>query len=410
LLIENFRGIDRMEIDLGIGNSAIFVGKNGAGKSSILECTAILLSRMTSLLTPFGEGRRLLTEGDIKFGKQKTESKITIDFYDTEKEWDISKSHISRINLKKNTSLKEMSNHIKDNLEQIKDFNLPLVAYYSVNRAVFDIPLRIRKKHDFNQLSTYDNSLSSGTDFKVFFEWYRRREDYENEIIARKDREFKDIQLESVRRAIYMFLPGFTNLRVERHPRLKMKISKNSITLEINQLSDGEKILLAMVGDLARRLAIANPGLQNPLEGNGIVLIDEIELHLHPKWQRSIISMLKVAFPNIQFLISTHSPQVIGESNEMSAFFLSCSKNNILAEQVQNVFGKDTNRILEEDMDVPYRNQRIKSRIEMLFSYIEEEDWEGYKKYLNDLFNDLGHLNDPEIIKAQVLFRRKRGV
>jgi predicted ATP-binding protein involved in virulence len=76
-------------------------------------------------------------------------------------------------------------------------------------------------------------------------------------------------------------------------------------------LSDGEKCLLAMVGDLARRLAIANPDYPDALQGEAIVLIDEIELHLHPSWQRNIIPALKRTFPKCQFIITTHSPQVL---------------------------------------------------------------------------------------------------
>ena len=69
--------------------------------------------------------------------------------------------------------------------------------------------------------------------------------------------------------------------------------------LDVLQLSDGEKCTLALFGDIARRLAIANPSLDDPLQGDGVVLIDELELHMHTSWQRKVISMLKKTFPNI---------------------------------------------------------------------------------------------------------------
>lgn len=81
-------------------------------------------------------------------------------------------------------------------------------------------------------------------------------------------------------------------------------------------MSDGEKCTIALFGDLARRMALANPNKDNPLDGEGIVLIDEIELHLHPLWQRRILNVLKKVFPNIQFIVSTHSPQVLGEADD----------------------------------------------------------------------------------------------
>jgi predicted ATP-binding protein involved in virulence len=61
------------------------------------------------------------------------------------------------------------------------EVNLPVFVYYPVNRAVLDIPLRIREKHRFDLLSAYDESLTSGANFRTFFEWFREREDLENE-------------------------------------------------------------------------------------------------------------------------------------------------------------------------------------------------------------------------------------
>ena len=92
--------------------------------------------------------------------------------------------------------------------------------------------------------------------------------------------------------------------------------------LDVLQLSDGEKCTLALFGDIARRLAIANPSLDDPLQGDGVVLIDELELHMHTSWQRKVISMLKKTFPNIQFIITTHSPQILGEVDHDLMFML----------------------------------------------------------------------------------------
>lgn len=61
---------------------------------------------------------------------------------------------------------------------------------------------------------------------------------------------------------------------------------------------------------------MANPERENPLEGTGVVLIDELDLHMHTSWQRKVLSVLKNTFPNIQFIITTHSPQILGEVDE----------------------------------------------------------------------------------------------
>ena len=105
--------------------------------------------------------------------------------------------------------------------------------------------------------------------------------------------------------------------------------------LDVLQLSDGEKCTLALFGDIARRLAIANPSLDDPLQGDGVVLIDELELHMHTSWQRKVISMLKKTFPNIQFIITTHSPQILGEvDHDFNVYALSRNGSDIQVVQL----------------------------------------------------------------------------
>lgn len=106
------------------------------------------------------------------------------------------------------------------------------------------------------------------------------------------------------------FLAGFADVAVVEQP-LRLTVSKSGARLSLQQLSDGERSFIAMLGDLVRRLSLANPELANPLEGYGIVLIDELELHLHPRWQREVVEKLRGCFPNIQFIATTHSPFVI---------------------------------------------------------------------------------------------------
>jgi predicted ATP-binding protein involved in virulence len=103
-----------------------------------------------------------------------------------------------------------------------------------------------------------------------------------------------------VKMALKEFMPEFSDFRVQRKP-LRMKATKNGKDYTIQQLSDGQKCFIALVGDLARRLVIANPRSEKPLEGKGVVLIDELDLHLHPEWQQKMIVDLRTTFPNIQF-------------------------------------------------------------------------------------------------------------
>lgn len=149
--------------------------------------------------------------------------------------------------------------------------------------------------------------------FDDLFRWFRDREDQENaEKVRRASLAWSDPQLDAVRAAVQGMLPGFTGLRVER-ATLRMVVDKGGEAFALDQLSDGERTLLAVAADIARRLCLANPTAPDALACEAVVLIDEVELHLHPAWQRTVTSALQRTFPRCQFIVTTHSPQVLGE-------------------------------------------------------------------------------------------------
>jgi len=192
--------------------------------------------------------------------------------------------------------------------ENPNNANLPVFAYYGVKRAVLDMPLRTRSK-SYTIFDAYEKCLDGAANFRGFFTWFRACEDWENERTVRTGKRTEHPGLKAFRSAMLSFMPEYKNIYIERHP-LGMMLEKDGQKLNAEQLSDGEKIYLALIGDLCHRLSIANPS-GDPLLGEGIVLIDEIDLHLHPQWQSEIASSLTRTFRNIQFIISTHSPHVI---------------------------------------------------------------------------------------------------
>jgi predicted ATP-binding protein involved in virulence len=410
LQMQSFRGIGDLTIDFDEKEPTVFIGINGVGKSSILDCLAILLSRFSSAIQHSTASGRLFTEEDIKNDKNETHNEIITDFESQKFTWSLTKVKKGRIK-DTSTNLSEI-NKITENIKHklssslSEEYNLPVIIYYSTNRAVLDIPLKIRKQHSFEQIDTYENALSgTGSEFRIFFEWFRKQEDLENELRLENNPDYRDKQLEAVRQAISSLISNFTKLRVRRSP-LRMTLQKDGEELIVNQLSDGEKCLLAMVGDLARRLAIANPGLENPLDGFGVVLIDEIELHLHPKWQREIIPALTRTFPHCQFIVTTHSPQVIGEIKPQGIYILEKTENGIVAQRPQTSYGRDSNQILEDLMDVPERKEEIKNRLLELFRLIDDGNIPEARKLKQSLEQDIGY-DDPEFASADMLIRRR---
>ena len=184
-----------------------------------------------------------------------------------------------------------------------------------------------------------------------------------------------------------------------------MVVAKDGDELNVSQLSDGEKCTLAMAGDLARRMAIANPAASDPLKSPAVVLIDEIDLHLHPGWQRHITTALKETFPNCQYLLSTHSPQVLSHLDPQCIWILERTRTGVTAKRPEDAYGQTTSRILEDLMDVPARPQEIKDRFTQLFLAIQQSDPAEARLLLNNLRQEIGR--DPDLVKADVLIRRK---
>jgi len=320
------------------------------------------------------------------------------------------------------TNLNDFTKHLQEKISESEErVNLPIFVYYSVGRAVLDIPLRIRERHSFKLFAAYDHALEkSGITFRSFFEWFREREDLENEnrkyVNFREQPEdfcFPDPQLEAVRNALQLFLPEFENLTVRRNP-LRMEVEKNGKTLTINQLSDGEKCLMAMVGDLARRMAIANVMRENPLDGDGIVLIDEIDLHLHPKWQRMVVPKLIEVFPNCQFIISTHSPNVITHVHPNNLYLLKQSETGMIAERPSESYGKTVDRILEDLMGLTTtRPDKVSTSLHKIYEQISLWQLDEAKKLIaimkGEIDGDPELLigSDPDLVKAEVLIKRK---
>ncbi len=209
----------------------------------------------------------------------------------------------------------------------------------------------------------------------------------------------------TVKQALQAFLPNYTNLRISRIPRPSMLVDKNGKEIRVDQLSDGEKNLIALVGDIARRMSMANSHLANPLHGQGVIMIDEVELHLHASWQRLIIPRLSEVFPNCQFILTTHSPQVLSHVHAEGIFVLDQQADEIVARNPQDSYGLNSDRILEDILGVDSRPIEVKMKLSELFRTIQHGTIAEARKRLAELEETIA--NDPELVKANVLIKRK---
>lgn len=281
------------------------------------------------------------------------------------------------LEVKKLASIYRLVNKYVDNA------SLPLMAYYSITRSYVGGGVDKKRKNPkiksiWSKFDVYDEIEFDRNDFTDFFQWlvflYNRASqeklndsqvtinalfsDVENikvtlsqlskiadidtavikglelslkekmtylsELSSGKKRANNSVSLyEEVISTILTFLPEFKWIKlVYGDDDYKILLKKGTAELDIQQLSQGEKTIFTLVGDLARRLILLNPNSAKPLLGYGIVLIDEIDLHLHPQWQQTIIERLTSTFPNVQFVVTTHSPQVLSTVNSRSVRIL----------------------------------------------------------------------------------------
>ncbi|ESQ15164.1 MAG TPA: DUF2813 domain-containing protein [Chromatiaceae bacterium] len=422
LKLEQFRGARELSLNLDASLN-VFVGMNGAGKSSVLDASAILLTWLVNRIRSSSASGRQILESDIQGTAGFSCLEIAVTARDRSYSWSLCKMRpggngylLNKQPPPRSTLLAatELAGQMQADISEGQEgVDLPLFVYYPVNRAVLDIPLRIRKKHQFSLLAAYQDALTSGANFRTFFEWFRETEDLENEQKIDLDNvgapqgaiRYQDPQLKAVRTALSQFMPEFVNWRVRRNP-LRMEVDKSGKRLTVNQLSDGEKCLMAMIGDLARRLAIANPVRDNPLEGEGVILIDEIDLHLHPKWQRMLFPRLTEVFPNCQFLISTHSPHVITQVEPKNLFLLTMDDNGLSALRPAESYGKTVERVLEDLMGLETtRPDEVKQALRDIYQQIDTGALAAAREAIADLEQRIG--DDPELTKAGVLIKRK---
>ena len=204
--------------------------------------------------------------------------------------------------------------------------------------------------------------------------------------------------LEALQRAAEQFLPSYRNVRPDEDGS-RLLIDRGGVTLEASQLSDGERGVLAMVLDLARRLSQGNPDLDDPLrKGCAVVLIDEIDLHLHPGWQRQIVHRIADVFPGCQFIVTTHSPQIVGEIQHDRIQIIA----NGRVFSPTHSFGVDSSRVLEEIMDAPPRSAEVQALLTELLKVVSQKKLDQAQEIVDRLVDQLGE-DDPEVVRARTL-------
>ncbi|WP_055076926.1 AAA family ATPase [Pseudanabaena sp. 'Roaring Creek'] len=355
--IKNFRCFENLTVNLN-PDVNIFVGNNGSGKSAVLDAIAAAMFPYINGLQRVAEKRYQgysnkkyqepvqIAQRDLpaKYSNREriNQTEFTVIAGDFPS-WTIiyrktAKNNDNRkLSVKTNTSFfSDPQNNVegseqlysdiasKFNKSQEEKLEISVFSYYKNNRNSTNIsnvnPDLFGMYGSYNSSDRFDafkNSFDAASSLPEFMTWFYAREIQElRELKKRENAKFVFSDLEQIRKVIKTVIAPNANVYFSETTSAKLMVEWETeigekIELSLNQLSSGFRNMLALVMDFARRLAQANPQMENPLEAEAVLMIDELDLHLHPTWQQKIIPDLRKVFPNTQIIATTHSPEIV---------------------------------------------------------------------------------------------------
>lgn len=376
----------------------LIVGDNGAGKSSLLEALAVAAGSWLLGIRGFDQ-RHLWAEdvrvgprgsnGDFRFEEvERTEIRARGVIGGEALQWGRAlRGRKGRTTTREAIGIRELAEAqaqaIRSGDESVV---LPLVSYYGTGR-LWQIPRDMKKelknkRSDLSRFQGYKNSVDPRCSPVDFMKWLKR-----HEWIAFQEGAEPPIST-AVKKAVLNCLEGGQKIWFSAKQEQVLVDVKAQGVHAFENLSDGQRNMVAMVGDIAIKAAQLNPQFgEHAIEKTpGIVLIDELDLHLHPRWQRRVVRDLQRTFPMIQFFCTTHSPQIIGEVPRESVMLLTAEG----AQTPVVAYGADSNWILEHVMEAQQRSEASTKQIQAVEDALQEGDLDAAKRELQKLRNKVG--------------------
>jgi predicted ATP-binding protein involved in virulence len=442
ITLKNFRGIREGSFEFpraperregGNGSFNLLVGPNGAGKTSILEGLAVAASGL--FLSMRGTDVRNIRHEDAHVVIKMIEGQahvvpqypVMVDaggvvdgkpLHWTRSLSEPTKGRSTRTKDRDAQEMAEASRNMGIRAIDGWDASLPLVSYYGADR-LWNEPkdMEKRRKDDLKQRDPHEMATAPKNEAEVAWEQFSKRVGgYSNSVNGRcspRDLQrwlgFEDykaykskkesIHAQIVKNAMRDCLPGVEDLTYEGGLG-SLLFQRKGEWIDFRHLSEGQRNMAALVGDIAWKAAQLNPhlGARALKETPGVVLIDELDMHLHPEWQRMIVRKLQEIFPELQFICATHSPQIVGEVPSVEVRLLEDGDDH----PAPRSKGIDSNRILGEVMHGNSRREEDQKTIDDLAIALDREDFDRAKALLLELKSTLGE-NDPEVTRAQTL-------
>jgi predicted ATP-binding protein involved in virulence len=369
LEVKNFRGFEHQTFQFS-DRFNLLIGDNGTGKTAVLDALAIAAGALflgfdevpSRNIRPDEVRRATYRKGQLPVVNAQYPVSITCRgiVIGTEMTWARSLNSptgkTTRIQAKE---LEQIARNLQEEIRRGDSPLLPLIAYYGTGRLWMQKKEKVKTIKPGSPTLGYQDCTDPISNQKQLLEWFKTME------IASLQKQEPIQVLEAVKAAVSNCMEDWQQIYFDITEDTLVATSTDGRDLPFRMLSDGVRNMLAMVADIAKRSAVLNThlGMDATKCTPGIVLIDEIDLHLHPKWQRRVVEDLKRTFPKIQFFATTHSPFMVQSLRPGELINLDRSTgeyyNKSIEDIVESVMG----------VDLPQHSQRWKDMMKAAEEY-----------------------------------------
>jgi len=402
LEIQNFKCIENATIKFN-SSMTVLIGDNGTGKTTILDALSFVLGAFLTGID--GTPKRPLKTTEKRQIHNKDVFVVQLPLRTTVQLSLLGEDYCYYLQSTKESgnpsyiNAKKLIDKAKELTKQVRfgvGVNLPLMAYYNTTFEHKNKEVAYAKMT--SRLIGYDDCLFPEVVSYKFLSWFKTFED--SKLKFNKD----DGLYKAFTNAISSMIPEWKNIHYNWKEDDIVGQLDNVGWTSFRMLSDSYKHIIRIVADIAYRAIKLNPhlGINAVTETEGVVLIDGIDTHLHPKWQRAVVSGFKRTFPNIQFIVTTHSPQLLSSVHKNDIFIL---KGNKLHQPSSNPIGRDSSDILAEIMDITKRPDDIQKLSDNYFSLLNKKLFEEAQEVRNQLLDKLDS-KDPIFIRADAMMTR----
>lgn len=411
--IQNFKGIEKMNLEFSSGVN-LLIGNNGVGKTTVLEALALSIQTYFSRMNDIA--KKSIKKDDVHFTSNlvgdasqhrvysnPTVIKSEINLGGLEYSSEISREDETNATRTKYTG-KEFAAAGRD-LLNAQEAILPVICYFSTSRVVDTqkVSTNAVGKNKLNDRRCgYIDCLNATLDRKALTDWTFKM------AMAEYKKGTAVAEYEAFKKAVGIFMQKMNDL--EEIPLVEytrdfedITYAEDGKTMLVNYLSAGYQSLLWMLMEISFRIALLNPELSDYSQAEGIVLIDEIDMHLHPRWQWKILDALHSSFPKVQFIAATHSPIII--SSFKDAKLLSIGENGV--EELSGAYAYSIDDVVEYkqgSFGIPQELRRLKQEFEDAFCLRDRENSQKAVDKMKELFGT----SNTEVKRAEAKMQMRK--